>query len=231
MARPAAYGPVVPDLPAGADRGPADAHLNPLHAHPLVAGARRLAGELFGELGERGRHSEAVANRAASAAPAVDAGDRPVLVAAAWLHDIGYAPALRRSGFHPLDGAWHLSDDHWAGLVAGLVAHHSGARFVAAVRGLAPYLQRYGDGRFRTGPLADALTYADQTTGPAGEVMDVEDRLADMLRRHGPDSPNARAHDQRAPVIRAAVECISTRLERGGSAVDGHTAAVPPGPR
>ncbi len=111
-ARPAAYGPAVPELPAGADRGPAQDHHDPLHAHPLVAGARRLAGELLGELGDRWRHSEAVADRAATAAPAVEAGDRPVLVAAAWLHDIGYAPILRRSGFHPLDGAWHLYDDH-----------------------------------------------------------------------------------------------------------------------
>ncbi len=59
--------------------------------------------------------------------------------------------------------------------------------------------------------------------------MAVEDRLADMLRRHGPDSPNARAHDQRAPVIRAAVERTRTRLERRGGAVDTPTSAVPPG--
>ena len=26
------------------------------------------------------------------------------LVASCWLHDIGYAPALRYTGFHPLDG-------------------------------------------------------------------------------------------------------------------------------
>jgi hypothetical protein len=33
-------------------------------------------------------------------------------VAAAWLHDIGYAPAIAESGtgFHPLDGARYLRD-------------------------------------------------------------------------------------------------------------------------
>lgn len=56
--------------------------------------------------------------------------------------------------------------------------------------------------------MADALTFADQTTGPHSEVMDVEDRLADMLRRHGPDSPDARAHAQRAPAIRAVVRTV-----------------------
>ncbi len=30
------------------------------------------------------------------------------LVAAAWLHDIGYAPEVTDTGFHPLDGARYL---------------------------------------------------------------------------------------------------------------------------
>jgi hypothetical protein len=42
--------------------------------------------------------------------------------------------------------------------------------------------------------------------------MAVEDRLAEMLRRRGPDSPNARVHPQRAPAIRAAVLRIEQRL-------------------
>ena len=139
------------------------------------------------------------------AATAVPAADRPVLVASAWLHDIGYAQLLRRSGFHSLDGAWYLQDHHWPAPLPGLVAHHSAARFVAAVRGLADRMHTFPASRYAYGPVADALTYADQTTGPTGEHMDVEDRLAGMLRRHGPDSPNARVHHLRAPVIRAAV--------------------------
>ena len=66
--------------------------------------------------------------------------------------------------------------------------------------------------RYARGPLADALTYADQTTGPDGEVMAIDDRLAEMLRRHGPDSHNARVHPQRAPAIRAAVLRVEQRL-------------------
>jgi hypothetical protein len=80
-------------------------------------------------------------------------------------------------------------------------------------------MRPFDAGRYAIGPLPDALTYADQTTGPAGEPMAVEDRLADMLHRHGPDSPNARAHARRAPVIRAAVERTHMRLQhrRAGS--------------
>jgi hypothetical protein len=142
----------------------------------------------------------------------VPAEDRPVLLAAAWLHDIGYVPPLRRSGFHPLDGAWFLQEDHWPEPFAGLVAHHSAAGLVAAVRGLADPMGCFPAARYAWGPVADALTFADQTTGPDGEAMGVEDRLADMLRRHGPDSPNASAHAQRAPAICGAVHRTEQRL-------------------
>ena len=92
------------------------------------------------------------------------------------------------------------------------MAHHSAAGLVAAVRGLADPMGCFSAARYAWGPVADALTFADQTTGPDGEVMDVEDRLTDMLRRHGPDSPNAGAHAQRAPAIRAAVHRNEQRL-------------------
>ena len=48
---------------------------------------------------------------------------------------------------------------------AALVAHHSGARFVAELRGLAPELSAF---RFVEPVVTDALTCADQTTGRAG---------------------------------------------------------------
>jgi HD superfamily phosphodiesterase len=61
--------------------------------------------------------------------------DGDALVAAAFLHDVGYAPSLNWLGFHPVDGARFLR-----GLgrerLACLVAHHSGARFEAEERGL-----------------------------------------------------------------------------------------------
>ena len=58
--------------------------------------------------------------------------EAPVLVAAAWLHDIGYTDTLRVTGSHPVDGGLHLRRAGWPPLVCGLVAHHLGARFVAA---------------------------------------------------------------------------------------------------
>ncbi|MGY1669202.1 HD domain-containing protein [Geodermatophilus sp. SYSU D00710] len=182
---------------------------------PLADAARGLARDLLTDADGRWEHTQGVARRAAEVSVAVPQADRPVLVTAAWLHDIGYAPRLHRSGFHPLDGAWYLQDLGWPEPLAGLVAHHSAARFIAAVRGLAGPMRAFPASRYAFGPVADALTYADQTTGPDGQVMTVEDRLAEMLRRHGPDSPNARVHPRRAPAIRAAVHRTDRRLRAG----------------
>ena len=84
------------------------------------------------------------------------------LVAAAWLHDIGYAPGLVQTGFHPLDGARFLRRAGADGQVVSLVAYHSCARVEADVRGLGVELAaEFTPG----GPLlADALLYCDMTT-------------------------------------------------------------------
>jgi putative nucleotidyltransferase with HDIG domain len=176
--------------------------------------ARDLAQVLLDGMTERWRHTIAVARRAEEVAGTVDDADRNDLIAAAWLHDIGYAERIRDTGFHPLDGARHLERLHWPGRISALVAHHSGARFVARARGLAGALAAYPDER---SAVSDALTYADQTVGPRGERLTITDRLADMLRRHGPDSPNAHVHDARAPYILAAGDRVRLRLAAGAN--------------
>ncbi len=181
--------------------------------------AEEVAVELLGHVGTRWVHTRAVVDRARTAARALPtpAGATTLLVAA-WLHDVGYAPALADTGFHPLDGARWLTAHGWAPEVAGLVAHHSAARFVAEARGLGGPMAAYDAPSAYEGPVADALTWADQTTGPSGQTMDVQARLDDMLRRHGPDSPNARCHAVRAPAILTAValteSAIRARLVR-----------------
>ncbi len=90
-------------------------------------GAASLAESLLPPLGNRWLHTQAVAERAREASPAVPAADRDLLVAAAWFHDIGYAPELRITGFHPLDGARQLERLGAPRRLVCLVAHHSGA--------------------------------------------------------------------------------------------------------
>jgi putative nucleotidyltransferase with HDIG domain len=173
-----------------------------------VPGARDLAQTVLSGLTDRWRHTIQVARRAEDLAAGLAPADQRTLLAAAWLHDIGYAEALVETGFHPLDGARFLGREGWPARLCSLVAHHSGARFVAAARGLAGELRAYREER---SAVADALTYADQITGPRGERLTIEQRLADMLRRHGPDSAQARAHERRAPYLRAVAARVQQR--------------------
>jgi HD superfamily phosphodiesterase len=71
-----------------------------------IAAARRISAEHLRTLRPRWAHVQAVGDLAQGlfAAGMVD----EVVGMAGWLHDVGYAPALRRSGLHSLDGAWYL---------------------------------------------------------------------------------------------------------------------------
>lgn len=184
-----------------------------LQSAQVVDAASEVAAYLLVGNAERLAHSAAVAERAQLLTAAVAKEEAPVLVAAAWLHDIGYTDTLRVTGFHPVDGGLHLRRTGWPPLVCGLVAHHSGARFVATARGLSGELSTF---EYREDPLSDALTVADQTAGPGGVAMTVPERLADMLARHGPDSPNALAHPQRQPYLLGAAARVVRRLEQAG---------------
>jgi len=78
-------------------------------------------------LGDRWLHTVAVARQAEQVASVLALPDDELLVAAAWLHDIGYAPALAVTGFHPLDGAVYL-DRLGHRRLACLVANHTAPR-------------------------------------------------------------------------------------------------------
>jgi putative nucleotidyltransferase with HDIG domain len=149
--------------------------------------ARRL---LAGHLPRRWSHTAGVARRAEQVARVLPEGERELLVAAAWLHDIGYAAELVDTGLHSLDGARYLLRAGVSRRVCGLVAHHSGAAAVAELRGLACGLAEFDDDH---GRLRDALWYCDMTTSPDGHPMTVNDRLGEIRLRRGPDDPVVRA--------------------------------------
>lgn len=176
---------------------------------PLAPRAQALTLRILARDRVRVDHSASVAAHALALAPTVPAADRDTLVAAAWLHDIGYATELGETGFHPLDGARYLQAQGWPARVCDLVAHHSGARFVAAVIGLGEQLSQFA---FVEDAVSDALTVADQTTGPHGEALTLDQRLREKHDRHGPDSAAARAQPQRDPYLRAAADRVEQRL-------------------
>ena len=131
------------------------------------AGARDLARVLLDEpdLRRRWAHTVAVAGAGQRVADAAGlAGrDAELLVAAAWLHDIGYSSLLRASGFHPLGGARFLRLLGAPASLATLVANHTAAHIEADVRGVAQELAEFPP---EQGFVADVLAYADSRPVP-----------------------------------------------------------------
>jgi hypothetical protein len=149
-----------------------------------VAEARGVARRhLASALPRRWRHVQAAAAQAERVAERLGRPDR--LVAAVWLHDIGYGPEVTQTGFHPLDGGRFLRTLGMDERVVRLVAHHSCAVHEARVRGLDGELLTEFD---REDSITyDALVYCDMTTGPSGELVDSLDRMDEIERRYGPE--------------------------------------------
>lgn len=175
----------------------------------LSDAASELVARILEQNPKRLQHIVGVAARAQALAITVVPSAVDTLVAAAWLHDIGYAPALRRTDFHPLDGALFLRREGWPKAVCDLVAHHSGSRFVARILDLDAQLSEF---EFIEDPLSDTLTAADNTAGPDGSMVGLTERLHEKSLRHAADSPGARANPERDDYIRAAAARVTQRL-------------------
>jgi HD domain len=172
--------------------------------------AQQLARSLLQQsLPHRWTHVQGVAARARSLAPVLGA-DADLLEAAAWLHDIGYAPRLATTGLHQPNGARYLRDAwHADDMLCRLVAHHSCAIIEAGERGLADVLSP----EFDPAPymLASVLTCCDMTTSPGGEPVPVERRLAEIHDRYGPGHLVSRSIQRATPMILGAVKQVHDR--------------------
>ena len=179
----------------------------------LASWAGQLAQVLLQEsLPRRWAHVQGVAARARSLAPVLGA-DADLMEAAAWLHDIGYAPALAVTGLHALDGARYLRDaQHADAMLCRLVAHHSCAIIEAGERGLADVLGL----EFQPAPhaLSSVLTFCDMTTSPDGELVPAEKRLAEIHHRYGPGHLVSRSIQRATPMILRTVEQVQDRVPR-----------------
>ena len=179
----------------------------------LASWAEDLAQALLQEpLPRRWAHVQGVAARARSLARILGA-DADLLQAAAWLHDIGYAPALSLTGLHALDGARYLRNaQHADAMLSRLVAHHSYAIIEAEERGLADVLVL----EFEPAPylLSSVLTCCDMTTSPDGELVPAEQRLAEIHHRYGPGHLVSRSIQRATPMILRAVEQVHGRTDR-----------------
>ena len=189
-----------------------------------VHDARDIAQVVLGGNPRRWQHTIGVARRAEQLAVLVEPADRDILLAAAWLHDIGHAEELIDTGFAPVDGARFLDRHVWPRRISALVANHSGASFIAAARGLDPerlvvYFQPHQPWRTRAFAPAfiEALAGADvavvSETYIARGRPDAETtarRIVDGLRDASPDVPVVWA-----PTYAEAVEALRGLVRPG----------------
>jgi putative nucleotidyltransferase with HDIG domain len=168
---------------------------------------------LHDRMPRRLKHVRSVGDLAARIAEPLFTVDAELLVAAALLHDIGYAPEIAHTGFHPLDGARYLRDVGASERLSALVAHHTCAYREAELRGLSAELAEWSD---EESPLRDALWWADMTTSPDGERTDVDQRISEIQERYGPEDVVTFFIRQARPELVAAVERTEARLRAAG---------------
>ena len=145
-----------------------------------------MAAQGRGGGGTRIPHDRGAAQQASRVSDVL--GDRWSLAIsdAAWLHDIGHSPAVSSSGFHPLDGARWLRAEGFSEETCSLVAWHTGAIHEARERGLEDELRT--EFWIPSPPALDALTWADLTSSPSGDLVSPEARLNEIADRYEPGS-------------------------------------------
>lgn len=173
-----------------------------------VEHSRELAAAHLSALGNRWLHVQAAGRRAEELRDRglVDDG----MVSAAWLHDIGYAPALVRTGFHPVDGAVFLQKLGAPKRIVALVASHTGAYQEAAERGL---LKEWSELPEPGAGDLDVLTLVDLVTSPTGQPVQPDDRIREILSRYGPAHEVHRAVSRSGPGLLEAATRAKTKLE------------------
>lgn len=180
-------------------------------AMSLVSWAYELSERtLASALPRRWAHVQGVALKARELG-LVAGEDAPLLEASAVLHDVGYAPELVKTGFHPLDGAYFLRSIDAPPRLVNLVAHHSCAIREARLRGLENQLSAFVD---EEGPVRDCLWQCDLTTTPDGMPTDFSSRVAEIKQRYGPEDLVTTFIMSAEPDLAAAIDRTTQRMKR-----------------
>lgn len=180
----------------------------------MTESAEQLTERLIKPLGERWEHTQAVVRQAHRLAEFFTPAEHDALLSASWLHDLGYAAAVAVTGFHPLDGARYLRGKVDAQVVS-LVAYHSSAAAEARARRLDAELADFERPPAR---LASALCWCDMTSGPAGEVMTLAQRLADVRDRYGAGHVVTRSLRDAEPQLVQAIHDVEDLLSLASTA-------------
>ncbi|HVW31467.1 MAG TPA: HD domain-containing protein [Acidimicrobiia bacterium] len=168
---------------------------------PLPQWALALAERHLAAVPRRWRHAQGVVRRAGEVAPRL-ADDGDLLLAAAAVHDIGFAPEAAAVGFPAVDGARFLEKQGGPPRLVHLVAHSAASALEGELRGFGA---EYADFEDERSPLRDALWWCCLTTGPDGEPVTLEERIAEWSIRYAGDAVIARYAELAPPELRAAL--------------------------
>ncbi len=142
-----------------------------------------LSRALLADVPRRWRHVQGVSARGHLFRDTCSSYHFELLIGAGLAHDIGYAPSVADTGFHPIDGARYLRKLGFHEDLVCLVAHHTCAAIEADLRDMGAILRE--EFPRRDSLPHDELLYCDLTTGPNGECVTVEGRLAEVKQRYG----------------------------------------------
>ena len=137
-------------------------------------------------------------------------GRRELVCISATLHDVGYSPEIADARFHPLDGARFLRSQGWGEDITNLVAHHSYSRIEANQFGLLDDLE--SEFPFNAELPHDELCFCDMSTGPSGEFLTIDERLADIRARHKDNRPKLIALDAAENKLRESYQRVQHQL-------------------
>lgn len=180
-------------------------------APDLAAWALALAEEKLSEaVPRRWAHAQGVVRRAEVVTPHLG-DDGELLLAAAAVHDLGFAPdaAAIGVGFPAIDAARYLEKLGAPRRLAHLVAHSAYSALEGSLRGFSAEYEEFEDERT---PLRDALWYCCLTTGPDGEPMTLDERISEWSVRYVDDDVISRYAELAPPELRAALARTEERL-------------------
>jgi len=185
--------------------------VSPALISPSVA-AERLAMRLLHDDPMRLAHVRSAALAAADLTRVLKHPYAADIVAAAWLHDIGYSPGIDRTGFHPLDGALYLAGQGWPDRIVMLVAHHSYAALMAPYFSVDHLLSLIDH---VPGTAEDVLAYADLIAGHDGTGNTPQQRIEEMRNRHdATQNVPLEIREIRYKLLTAAADKVHTDLRQ-----------------
>jgi hypothetical protein len=175
---------------------------------PELLWAQAVAQQILGRESFRWAHTLGVVRLVKESLAMVPREERSVVLAAAYVHDLGHVRRLKVTRCHALDGAMYV----WGAghqQLAAMVAQHSGARYEARLRGLGREMTAF--------PLADSsaldlLTYSDLKMDHYGRRCSVDERLEGIAIRYGKDHIVTRALQLAESELRQSVFRVESWL-------------------